>query len=1312
MQGGEEQCCQNPAGAHCLPMTSEGHCQQYKRSMPSLRSDCRLGPREQLNMASAFLDASALYGTDKQTAKRVRSYSRGQLRLNADGTLPRGTFGPCSSPHDRCPEAADRRAATHAGTTALYTLLTREHNRLAGGLADLNPQWSDEVTFQAARQLLTAELQHITFNQFLPAVLGQEVIEYFQLSPGVQQRYTLDEEPAVTAAAATAALHFYLALLPDSLHYQNRDGAEVDQTPLSDSFFSSSDLYRAGRLDQLLLGLSSGPASQGDSVTEQVTKALDLDLLAYTIQQGRDHGLPGYGNFRNLCGLTEAHTFDQLNKTMTDDKLNLLRTLYSSPSEVDLFVGGMLESPLEGAVVGPTFACILGQQFRTARRTDRFWYESDTPPAGLSKEQLYEIRKASVSRLLCDNVDSLQSVAPNPFLRADTFLNAPVLCNMLPAMNLLPWKVAGSGLLVPEPLFGDVIGSAKSDLERRRHEERLLFELGRTSPSRVRRQLVRFSSQLNGRQGAQGFGNSLRQFDVSNLVSQVPIIEQCRADEETVPCDPSAIYRTYSGYCNNLNNPNYGKSVMPQNRLLPAKYDDGISRPRQRSVTGQQLPSPRLISTSMHSDVSSPHTRYTMILMQFGQFLDHDISLTPIHKGFGDSILNCRDCDSANRVHPECWPIRVPENDPYFPPVDVSSGKPFCIAFTRSLPGQQSLGPREQLTQNTAFLDASHIYGQQQCEARALRSFNGGRLVVTPSRRGAKGLPPTTRDNKECRAPSGACFAAGDNRASEQPGLATLHTMWIREHNRVAKQLANVNPHWDDEKLYQVGRRIVTAAWEHITYNEFLPRVLGWNAMQLYDLRVGSEGFFKGYDSSCSAAVLTEFSSAAFRFGHSLIRPDLKRMDVNFGQKQPDVPLRGNFFNSDVMFDDQMVDDIMRGLISTPMENLDNHITGEVTKHLFEESGRPFSGLDLVSLNIQRARDHGIPAYNDYRAICNLKKASTFDDLSREIPRKLIEKMKQVYAHVDDIDLFSGGLSETPLQGGLVGPTFGCIIGLQFRFLKKCDRFWYETDDTTLRFTEQQLAEIRKVTMSRIMCQNCDQVDAVQRALFDMPQDFLNPRIPCRTMPDIDFQLWREGNNGGGQCNVNGVDISAGSTVNISPCTRCSCNNGQTTCQSVQVTSCQQLVSQSGRQAVLDDTSCRVQCLSELGDNNNNNNNNNNNFNNNNFNNNNFNNNNNNFNNGNNNGQLPPKNLLPPTTSSTSTIITSDSNGNQFQQTFVQGFQSGDQSFDGGFQSSGTAALPAGAVVPARSRRHSGPRSGSGRDPGRSGRYRAPSGSV
>lgn len=84
--------------------------------------------------------------------------------------------------------------------------------------------------------------------------------------------------------------------------------------------------------------------------------------------------------------------------------------------------------------------------------------------------------------------------------------------------------------------------------------------------------------------------------------------------------------------------------------------------------------------------------------------------------------------------------------------------------------------------------------------------------------------------------------------------------------------------------------------------------------------------------------------------------------------------------------------------MTTPVETLDNAITEEVTNHLFEDSAKPFSGMDLISLNIQRARDHGIPPYNEYRAKCNLTRAQTFDDLAGEIRPQLIDRLKKIYA--------------------------------------------------------------------------------------------------------------------------------------------------------------------------------------------------------------------------------------------------------------------------------------------------------------------------
>ena len=104
----------------------------------------------------------------------------------------------------------------------------------------------------------------------------------------------------------------------------------------------------------------------------------------------------------------------------------------------------------------------------------------------------------------------------------------------------------------------------------------------------------------------------------------------------------------------------------------------------------------------------------------------------------------------------------------------------------------------------------------------------------------------------------------------------------------------------------------------------------------------------------------------------------------------------------------------------------------------------------------------------------------------------------------------TGGLAETPLHGGLVGPTFACIIGIQFRNLRKCDRFWYEGGNPLTRFTESQLAEIRKVTLSKLMCENCDQISSVQRGMFDIPDPFLNPRVPCDALPGINLEFWKE----------------------------------------------------------------------------------------------------------------------------------------------------------------------------------------------------------
>ena len=101
-------------------------------------------------------------------------------------------------------------------------------------------------------------------------------------------------------------------------------------------------------------------------------------------------------------------------------------------------------------------------------------------------------------------------------------------------------------------------------------------------------------------------------------------------------------------------------------------------------------------------------------------------------------------------------------------------------------------------------------------------------------------------------------------------------------------------------------------------------------------------------------------------------------------------------------------------------------------------------GFDIVALNAQRGRDHGLPSYNRYRQLCGLSKLTTFTDASNVLSAQASTLLSQAYTSVDDIDLYVGGLAETVVKGGNLGPTFSCLIAENFAQLKKSDRFFYE----------------------------------------------------------------------------------------------------------------------------------------------------------------------------------------------------------------------------------------------------------------------------
>ena len=475
-------------------------------------------------------------------------------------------------------------------------------------------------------------------------------------------------------------------------------------------------------------------------------------------------------------------------------------------------------------------------------------------------------------------------------------------------------------------------------------------------------------------------------------------------------------YRSVDGTCNNLQNPLWGAATTAFRRILPPYYEDGISAIRgylqnyAEAVlpTGPfvpPVPSPRIVSTNIVRDLSLDETNVSHMVMQFGQFLDHDITRS---SGLQGTCSNCQDKYT-------CLPIRVPTSDEQFGTDTQNGGQ--CLSFVRSVPactGSSSpveLGGRQQIKDITSFIDGSMIYGSDATLAGRLRELRGGRLKVGQS------IPPGAKPNLPLD-PSGCpgCFLAGDTRVNEQIGLTTPHTIFMREHNRIANALASMNPNWNDEKLYQEARKIVGAEIQRITFYEFLPAVMG---QQNFNSLIGQ---YFGYNALINPSLPTEFSTAAYRFGHSLVRPSFNLLGRDYtpvSQNNGSISLGSSFVNPSMYTVASGTDQILRGLLTTNSRRSDEYLSNTLTNELFKKSpsgsgwnqspGSP--GSDLASLNIQRGRDHGLPPYSVVRNYCKRMtgtKATFRNDVT------LIRAL-MTYGSLDTADLWPMGLAEKPV---------------------------------------------------------------------------------------------------------------------------------------------------------------------------------------------------------------------------------------------------------------------------------------------------------
>jgi hypothetical protein len=483
--------------------------------------------------------------------------------------------------------------------------------------------------------------------------------------------------------------------------------------------------------------------------------------------------------------------------------------------------------------------------------------------------------------------------------------------------------------------------------------------------------------------------------------------------------------RSLDGSGNNVAHPNWGRAGTPYRRVAAARYADGIA-----SQAGG--PNPRYVSNRIFNDVGQnvfSERGASQWVWTWGQFMDHTFGLAQSGE--------------------ESRPIAFDASDP----LEAFRNDVGTMPFTRDArargSGTSGANPREQENTVSSYIDAWSIYGGTRARLEWLRegpvdgdmSNNGARLLVSPrgylpsaSARGDAGAAPAMAIDGQLAGHPQDAAVAGDRRANENMALTAVHTLFVREHNRIVGLLPRS---LGEEQKFQIARRVVGAEQQYITYHEFLPS-LGVRLQR-----------YTGYKPRVNASLGNEFATVAYR-AHSMIhgefeitsasvrytsarRARLRAMGVTMEplvstdparplQLELKVPLNTAFFNPQLVQDIEL-GPILAGLAGETQYKNDEQIDNSLRSVLFQFPGPAapdpvacFSDpsaagcfqavVDLGALDVQRGRDHGMPTYNQMRRAYGLKPRRSFTAITGERSARFPADPAIDRAHpIDDPDI-------------------------------------------------------------------------------------------------------------------------------------------------------------------------------------------------------------------------------------------------------------------------------------------------------------------